>query len=204
MLSRREALKGIVAAPLASALPVAAVAGVLPVAEPVAPMLAWAFDIRYGDYRDTVIAATKEEAHARMIAEHFDCDLDDKCPRRTLGIEDECTIEDCNCTDCGLSSVEREPRLDAAASRGEITMDDYRSAGWGMVCNRCGGEPMGGDWEVVEGSPVCNECMTLGEWDVVNPKYAAELREDARIEAMTDEEFEAYKAAQTAAMGGVS
>jgi hypothetical protein len=46
--------------------------------------------------------------------------------------------------------------------------------------------------------------MTLGEWDVVNPKHAAELREDARIEAMTDEEFEAYEAAQSGAMGGSS
>ena len=191
MLTRREALKGIAAVPIAASMPTATVA--LPATEPVAPLLAWAFDIRYGDYRDTVIAATKDEAHARMIAEHFDGDLADDCPRRILGSEDECAIEDCQCTDCGLSSVDREPRLDCAASRGEITMDDYRSAGWGMVCNRCGGEPMGGDWEVVDCDPVCNDCMTIKDWQAVNPKYAAELLEEQRIEAMTDDEFRSRK-----------
>lgn len=197
MLTRREALKGIVAVPLAAAVPAVAVAEALPVAEPLAPLLAWAHDIRYGDYRSTIIARTAEEAHQFMIAEHYDCDLADDCPRRTYGSKDECTCEDCGCDDCGMSSVEREPKLDAAAASGSIEIEDYHAAGWGMVCNRCGGEPMGGDWEVVGGDPVCNDCMTFEDWDAVNPKYAAELREDDRINAMTDEEYDREFSKQT-------
>ncbi len=189
MTTRRDFLTSAGAVALASTLPSVPVT-VVPaaVAPPSTPMLAWSFDIKHGDYRDTVIAATKEEAHAKMIAEHFD-DLADNCPRLTLGNHDECTCEDCGCTENGMSSVEREPRLDKAAARGQITMDDYRSAGWGMVCDRCGGEPHGGDWEVVDSVAVCNDCMTIDEWRVVNPEYAAELVEDARIDAMSDDEY---------------
>lgn len=190
MLTRREALKGIAAVPLVAAMPAAAVAATLPIAEPLAPLLAWAHDVNYGDYRTTVIARTVEEAHRLMIDEHFDCDLVEDCPRRIYGNEDECVADDCSCADCGLSSVEREPALDAAAARGSIEIEDYHAAGWGYVCDRCGGEPGGHDWQPVDSLPVCDDCMTLPEWDVVNPRRAAELREDARVDTLTDEEYE--------------
>lgn len=192
MTTRRDFLAGASAVAAASVLPLPMSATVVaPSAAPVAPpMLAWAFDISHGDYRSTVIAPTKAEAHAAMINEYFECDLDERCPRRVHDSEDECTMEDCGCTDSGMSSVEREPSLDAAAARGSIEIDDYHRAGWGYVCDRCGGEPVGGDWEVVDGVPVCNDCMTLDEWRVVNPKYAAEMEEEARLDALTDEEYE--------------
>ena len=159
------------------------------------PMLAWAFDVRHGDYRSTVIAATRKEAHALMIAEHFD-EVDENCPRNDPDSEDECTIEECGCVDSGMSTVEREPNLDEAAARGDITIEDFHEAGWGYVCDRCGGEPRGWDWHPVGGAPVCDDCITIEEWRVINPKHAAELEEDARLDAMTDAEFEAYEAAK--------
>jgi len=159
-------------------------------------MLAWAFDIKHGDYRDTCIAPTAEEAHAIMISERYDCDLADNCPRRTHGSTEECAEADCGCADVCMSEVEREPKLDAAAARGVITIDDYAGAGWGYVCDRCGGEPMGGDWEPIDGVAVCNDCTTIEEWRRIRPAYAAELEEDARIDAMTDAEYAAYECSQ--------
>lgn len=189
MVSRRDVLKG-GAAVAVSAMPVAQVIPVPSSPAPATPMLAWSFDIRHGDYRDTVIAATKAEAHAAMIADHYDCELHDECPRRMPDSEAECTHEDCECGDLGVSEVSREPRLDKAAARGQITIDDYCSAGWGYVCHRCGGEPLGGDWEAVGGEAACHDCMTIEEWRTINPAYAAELEEGARIDAMTDEQYE--------------
>ena len=192
MTTRREFLASAGAAAAASVLPLpAAAAYVAPVAAPVAPpMLAWAFDIRGGDYRATVIAATPEEAHAAMIAEHFDCDLHDDCPSRVYGNDAECELEDCCCQDVGMDKVYREPNLDAAAQRGSIEIEDYAKAGWGYVCDRCGGEPGGGDWQPIGGVAVCDDCITIEEWRAINPKYAAEREEQARLDAMTDEEYE--------------
>jgi hypothetical protein len=190
-MRRRDFLASSGAAALAATAPPIMAMAVQPAAAaPAPPMLAWAFDVRYGEYRDTVVAATADDAHARMIAEHFDCDLNANCPRRTRTSQDDCVHEDCCCSEVGMSDVERVPNLDAAAARGEITLTDYQSAGWGMVCIRAGCEPMGGDWEVVDGEAVCNECMTIEEWRAVNPEHAAELIEDARVDALTDEEYE--------------
>ncbi len=204
MRTRRDILRGgaaTAAATLLPAVPVGAVAiaEAAPVAAPAAPpMYAWAFDIRHGDYRATVIAPDAPSAHAQMIDEYYDCDLADDCPRRIYGNTDECEVEDCNCGDSGMGKVERDKHLDAAAARGEITVEDYHAAGWGYVCNRCGGEPMSGDWEPVAGDPVCRDCITLDEWKQINPEYAAELEEDALIDGMTDEQFAAYEAAKKA------
>lgn len=198
MQTRRDVIRGgaaIVAATLVPAVPVGVVA--LAEAAPAAPMLAWAFDIRGGDYRSTVIAPNAKTAHAMMIDEHFDCDLADDCPRRIYGNKAECTVDDCNCDDSGMGQVERDKHLDAAAARGEITIEDYHAAGWGYVCARCGDEPMGGDWEPVDGDPVCNDCITIDEWRKINPKHAAELEQDALLDGMTDEQFAAWEAAQT-------
>lgn len=198
MQTRRGILKGgatVAAVATMPAVPVGVVAFAETVAAPSAPMLAWSFDICCGDYRSTVIAPDASTAHALMIDEHFDCDLADDCPRRVYGNEDECAVEDCGCRDSGMDKVRREPRLDAAAARGDITVEDYAKAGWGYVCDRCGGEPGGGDWEPVHGRAVCNDCITIDEWWKINPKYAAELEEDAKIDAMTDDEFAAYEAA---------
>lgn len=204
MQTRRDILRGSAAVVAASTLPAVSIGAVafaeaIPAPTPPAPpMLAWSFDIRHGDYRSTVIAPDAETAHALMIDEHFDCDLADDCPRRVYGNKDECTAEDCNCSDSGMDEVRREPLLDAAAARGDITIEDYEDAGWGYVCDRCGGEPMGGDWHSVEHVAVCNDCITIEEWKVINPKHAAELEEDALIDGMTDEEFDAYETAKKA------
>lgn len=173
MLTRREALLGMAAVPVAAAIPSA----VGPVAADAAtPLLAWAHDVSSGDYRTTVIARTAEEAHRLMIEEHYDSDLADDCPRRIHGSTDECQSAECGC-DFGVSCVEREPALDTAAARGSIELEDYHAAGWGYVCDRCGGEASGWDWQPVGGFPVCDYCMTVDDWQVVNPERAAELRE---------------------------
>lgn len=201
MTTRRDFLASIGATAVASAVPSAVHAATtaavaIPTILPAPPMLAWAFDIKHGDYRDTCIAATAQEAHAEMINQWFDSDLADNCPRRVYGNTDECTSEDCNCQDCGMDEVKREPLLDTAAARGAITIADYHCAGWGYVCDRCGGEPGGGDWEPVDGLPVCDDCITIEEWGAINPEYAAELREDARVDAMTEAEYEAEFSAE--------
>jgi hypothetical protein len=67
----------------------------------------------------------------------------------------------------------------------ETTPADWIRAGMGSVCSRCDNECGGmGDARVVKvdrkEEVVCEDCMTISDWEQVNPKYAAELREDER------------------------
>lgn len=176
MTTRREFLKGAGTAAAVAVMPVAFPQVAVPAVA--AKQLAWSFDIAHGDYSATVIAETADDAHAQMIYEHFDVDLADDCPRRMHGNDDECTAEDCNCQDSGISNVKREPRLDAAAARGDITIEDYYRAGWGYQCARCGDESSEGDWRPIDGMAVCHECTTVDEWRRIDPDRAAELEED--------------------------
>lgn len=34
-----------------------------------------------------------------------------------------------------------------------------------------------GSVQLVDGKPVCDDCMTLDDWDIVDPEFAAELRD---------------------------
>jgi hypothetical protein len=64
----------------------------------------------------------------------------------------------------------------------ETTPADWIRAGMGAFCDRCGEETgsFNGAWIVPENGKdqvVCEECMTLADYDQVDPKRAAELRE---------------------------
>ena len=87
----------------------------------------------------------------------------------------------CDCEHCYTTAnllVERKPEWDG---KEEATRADWIRAEMGACCSRCGEETYGiGDdpGHAVGDEAVCHECMTLADWDVVDPDKAAELREE--------------------------
>lgn len=66
----------------------------------------------------------------------------------------------------------------------EPTAGDWLTAGMGHTCSRCGEETSvdcGG--KNVAGVAVCEDCMKLPDWEIVDPERAAEMKAD-----MADEE----------------
>lgn len=64
--------------------------------------------------------------------------------------------------------------------KSDPTPADWIRANMGHLCSRCGHECSGdcGDGNAVGDEAVCTDCMTLADWDVIDPEYAAELREE--------------------------
>ena len=61
------------------------------------------------------------------------------------------------------------------------TPADWLRAGMGHICDRCGYETASDDGEPIGDIAVCHSCMTVDDWEAIDPEYAAELRaeEDA-------------------------
>ena len=119
-----------------------------------------------------IIARTEEEARRFFAAE-------------VVGGETACEeggADDCDCEFCQSFNgveAERKPMWDGKSYDG-ITPGDWLRSGTGHICSRCSYETFreeGGHG--VGNEAVCEECMTLADWDIVDPGRAAEIREDA-------------------------
>lgn len=95
--------------------------------------------------------------------------------------EDECengTADggSCDCEFCGYFHGAEVIRMKAWDGR-EPTPGDWLRAGLGHSCSRCGYETFleaGG--YAVGSEAVCEDCMTLADWDIADPERAAEIR----------------------------
>ena len=82
------------------------------------------------------------------------------------------------CEGCTQEVVaERKPIWDG---KDNLTSGDWLRAGMGTRCSRCGYETFPEEnGHAVGDEAVCEECMTLADWNVVDPEHAAELRAEA-------------------------
>lgn len=65
---------------------------------------------------------------------------------------------------------------------GEPSPADWLHANMGTLCDRCDCETHSEDGHAVGKEAVCEDCMTVEDWDIVDPEYAAELRADLAAE----------------------
>lgn len=167
-LTRRAALALGAAAAAVTALPD------IPFAEatqPKPPLPAWVVGSP-GEYNwQFVRGATEAEAKLEWVQLH--CGFD-KC-------EEGNADADCDCEFCfNYRDLDTE-RLKAWDNRpGEPSSGDWIRAGLGSFCSRCGEECHPDDGSKgVNDEAVCSECMTLADWDIVDPERAAELRAES-------------------------
>jgi hypothetical protein len=163
-LSRREVLVGVVA--------VAAVANIPMLPAIVAPaevIPAWVVGTPGEFDWQHMTGRTAEEAIRNFVCEEVGGD----------GCE-EGNDPDCDCDWCyRIKEVEaeRKPMWDG---KSEVTPGDWLRSGTGHICSRCSYEAFreeGGHG--VGNEAVCSDCMTLADWDIVDPDHAAELRAKA-------------------------
>jgi hypothetical protein len=157
MINRRDVLIGVAAVAAAAKLPTAGA-----VAKPAEVIPAWAVGTP-GEFNwQHIVARTAEKAERVFRAENcdFECEEDTLCGE---------------CEGCTMEVVaERKPVWDGLENP---TSADWLRAGSGTYCSRCSyetfpeenGHPVGDE-------AVCEECMTLADWDIVDPERAAELR----------------------------
>jgi hypothetical protein len=85
--------------------------------------------------------------------------------------------EDCDCEVCmviGRVDAERKTGLDNVRNPTKAQMFEN---GLGQYCDRCDYEAYPNESGYVVGSEVvCSDCMTIADWDVVDPERATELR----------------------------
>lgn len=116
-----------------------------------------------------IIAKTEDQARRFFAAE-------------VIGGDPACEeggLPDCECDFCeklGQVEAERKPMWDGKPYN-SITPGDWLRSGTGHICSRCSYETFreeGGHG--VGNEAVCEECMTLADWEIVDPEHAAELR----------------------------
>lgn len=131
------------------------------------PLPAWAVG-HGGDWDWQAIAAPDEDAARRIyVAEFMDytvCGGDKPCTDR--------------CDFCEAASglnIDRKPTWDGKV--GKLTGADWLRADMGYNCSRCGGETdlPSGMGHVVGDDAVCDDCMRLADWRIVDPEQAAEI-----------------------------
>lgn len=165
-MSRREVLIGAAAVGAAVSLP--AVAGGTAWTTP--PMPAWSVGTP-GEWDWQVIkAATEHEAKIAWLSDMHSIEPCEKCAGHP--------VEGCECEAAEYMSgidADRRPEWDGkTVVAGDAT---WFSAGLGAYCGRCGSEAFRDDGgRAVKAEVVCEDCMTIEDWDVVNPERAAEMR----------------------------
>lgn len=173
--SRRELLigAGAGAVALAPALP-ATPAVAAPTLYPI-----WAVGIEdYPNWR--MIAAETLERAIQLFKEDEGGGLCEDCDGLRCAEID----PDGECEHAGVTGNAISPKCVAPCeSEGDIGADkaDMKNAGWTHNCDRCGYDTPE-DWEIVGDEAVCHECMEIDDWESVNPKHVAELRQEREIE----------------------
>lgn len=171
-ISRRGFLLGTSAVAVAAALPgVPAAPAVAKVAA--APLPTWIVGTP-GEWDHEVIRAATREAAIAFRAEACDFEDDpDADPNNGDG------GPSCECYACTDRSGYEATRVAAWDGRpkGSITDCDWLEAGFDARCDRCDDVATQEDnGRNVSGKAICGDCMTLADWDIVDPEYAAELR----------------------------
>lgn len=169
-LSRRALLLGTSAVAVAAALPAAQIApAAAKVAKP--PLPTWIVGTP-GEWDHEVIRAATREAAIAFRAEGCEFE-DDPDEEEGLGGPN-CVCEDC--TARGGYEATRVPQWDGRPVN-SIGGGDWLDIGNEAICSRCDYETAkesGG--HNIGGKAVCEDCMTLADWDIVDPERAAELR----------------------------
>jgi hypothetical protein len=150
-------------------IPAAAVA---PVA---APLPAWTVGTS-GEFDWQMVRALTEKDARLLWASDFTGDdaCEDGGPPK----------DDCECDLCSKFRCAEVNRVEQWDSLDEVKPADWLRVGFGHVCSRCGYETFreeGG--KAVGDEAVCEECMTVEDWDAVDPERAAELRAEMADEA---------------------
>lgn len=166
--SRRDVFKlaaGAIAA-AATPAPLAIAAEAAATMAPAATRLAWAVGTPGEFDWQHITAGTEDEAIRRYACETVGGD----------GCEDG-GEDDCECEWClviGSVEAQRQPAWD---QKSETTNADWLRVGMGSFCSRCGYETISEEGgHAVGDEAVCADCMTLADWDIVDPERAAELR----------------------------
>lgn len=165
-LSRRDLLIG--------AATVAAVTGIpiLSAGAPPEVIPAWVVGTEGEFDWQHVVARTKREAIRIFASDTGNDDFEEECDHDEY--QDGC---DC-CEALGPFDAERKPMWDG---KQDVTPGDWLRSGTGHICSRCSYETfreVGGHG--VGDEAVCAECMTLADWDIVDPEHAAEIRREAQ------------------------
>ena len=131
-----------------------------------------------GESDHYVIRAATREAAIRFRAE--ECEMDP---------EDDDFVADgpCECCQCTANAGYEATRVALWDGKPEdkITDGDWIAAGFEATCRRCSYETSrdaGG--HSVDGVAVCEDCMTLADWEIADPERAAELRADLASAAL--------------------
>ena len=162
-ISRRDVLVGTAAIVAVANLPT------IPMqATPVEVLPAWVVGSE-GEFNwQHIIARTEREAKKFFAQE---CgDYEDDCDHADY-------TEGCDCCEAiAAYDAERKPMWDGVPYD-SITPGDWLRSGTGHVCSRCSYEtfPQEGGHGVGK-EAVCEECMELADWDIVDPERAAEIR----------------------------
>lgn len=96
---------------------------------------------------------------------------------------DELGNEDCDCDVCvAYRGIETE-RVEAWDNKDTITNADWIRAGLGSLCSRCGYETSSDEGGCAVGDEaVCEGCMTLADWEKIDPERAVEMRAESEEE----------------------
>lgn len=171
-LSRRAFLASASAAAVVAGLPAGASVPVAPVAAASKPLLpAWIVGTP-GEPDHEIIRATTREAAIRFRAE--ECEFSDE-PDEEEGLGG----PDCECCACFERNGYEATRVEAWDARPTASIKDvdWLKAGFDATCVRCGYEASQDDGSRAVGEQVvCYECLTLADWDAIDPEHAAELR----------------------------
>lgn len=163
-VSRREAL--LIGAGAVAALAVPSSAAIATTPSVAAPLPAWIVGTPGEFDWQHVVSQTAEEAIRNYCCEKIGGD----------GCE-EGGAPDCDCEWCctiGSLEAERKAMWDG---KDKVSPGDWLRSGTGHICSRCGYETFPEEnGHGVGDEAVCEECMTLADWDIVDPERAAEIR----------------------------
>lgn len=154
-MHRREFLKTAAATAVLSALPAPIPVAMPTVAAPVALTPMWAVGSP-GEWNWQPIAADTLEAAIRIYADdngHINEDGE---------IETDLDGQRCKSWD----------------GKDKILPADWLREGIGHHCDRCGYEVTSDDGHAVGDEAICEDCMTLADWQIYDPVHAAELLEN--------------------------
>lgn len=140
-------------------------------------MPSWAVGTPGEDNWKVIQAATAELAKRAWVSDHYgaqmaeNCNEDGNCPESTC-------CEFCYQLNGFDLDAERHEEWDGkAVEAGDAT---WFASGLGAYCTRCDFEtcPDSGG-HLVEKEIVCDDCMTIADWWIVDPETARDLAEEA-------------------------
>lgn len=165
-INRRQALSLGFAAATMAVLPASAKLAPIEAIAPAAPTPSWIVGTP-GEYDWQHIVAKTEFEARRIFVQEWKC-YGEHCQHSEYQ-------EDCEfCETLHSSEVQR---MEAWDGHNEVSSADWLKQGLGTLCDRCANECHRDCGAHIVGSDaVCEDCMTLADWDLVDPTTAAEMR----------------------------